>query len=193
MAKTVLGAYHELALWAEAQCERRLSFLDPQWSDVEDWRAQARAQVHRCLSYNPPSCALQATVAERHETDGLLVEKVRYEQPFGPPTEAFLLRPSSASERLPAVVALHDHSAFKYFGKEKLVAVEREPDVLSDLKKEIYGGRSWATELAKRGYVVLVPDLFLWGSRRMDPRDLPDRFVSGLEGLESESRRYVEA
>ena len=193
MAKTVLGAYNELALWAEAQCERRLSFLHPQWDDVEAWKARARAKVHECLSYTPPSRDLQATVTTKQERDDLVVEEVRYEQPFGPPTEAFLLRPSSASEQLPAVVALHDHSAFKYFGKEKLVAVEREPDALTELKKEIYGGRSWATELAKRGYVVLVPDLFLWGSRRMDPRDLPNRFVSGLEGLEPESRPYIEA
>ncbi len=91
------------------------------------------------------------------------------------------------------MVALHDHSAFKYFGKEKLVALDEEPDILKELKREMYGGRSWATELARRGYVVFVPDLFLWGSRRMDPREVPARYVSEVLHEEPGSRGYIEA
>jgi dienelactone hydrolase len=57
----------------------------------------------------------------------------------------------------------------------------------------MYGGRSWATELALRGYVVFVPDLFLWGSRKMDPGDVPARFVTGVLNEEPGSRKYIEA
>ena len=178
MSNPILGAYHEMALWSESSCTRPLSFLDPGWTDSEDWKRQARAKVRELLSYDPPACGLQPALEEVRESRGLVIERVSYAQPFGPRTEGFLLRPSSAKGRLPGVIALHDHSAFKYFGKEKVVALEEEPAILRELKQEMYGGRSWATELALRGCVVFAPDLFLWGSRRMDPRDVPARFVT---------------
>lgn len=193
MSNPVMGAYHGLVLWSESSCARPLSFLDPAWTDSEDWRGTARAKVHELLSYDPPACALRPTIDDVREKEGLVVERVSYAQPFGPRTEGFLLRPSAGKGGMPGVVALHDHSAFKYFGKEKLVALDEEPDILKELKQEIYGGRSWATELARRGYVVLVPDLFLWGSRRMDPREVPARFVTEVLHEEPGSRRYIEA
>jgi dienelactone hydrolase len=149
--------------------------------------------VHELLSYDPPACELQPSVDEVRENAGLTIERVSYAQPFGPRTEGFLLRPSAAHGSMPGVVALHDHSAFKYFGKEKLVALEDEPDILKELKQEMYGGRSWATELARRGYVVFVPDLFLWGSRRMDPRGVPERFASEVLAEQPGTRRHIEA
>lgn len=60
--------------------------------------------------------------------------------------------------KLPAVVALYDHGGSKYFGNEKLVAIEGEQPILAEPKQESYQDRSWATELARRGYMVLVPD-----------------------------------
>jgi dienelactone hydrolase len=193
MAHPIMGAYHELALWSETRCTRPLSFLDPGWKDVETWRSQARAKVHETLSYDPPACDLRPSMDEVREKEGLVTERVSYAQPFGPRTEGFLLRPSAAKGRMPGVVALHDHSAFKYFGKEKLVALDEEPDILKELKGEIYGGRSWANELARRGYVVFVPDNFLWGSRKMDPREVPASFVSRVLEAQPGSRGYIEA
>ncbi|MGD0724414.1 MAG: dienelactone hydrolase family protein [Spirochaetia bacterium] len=193
MSNPVMGAYHGLALWSESSCTRPLSFLDPAWTDSEAWRIKARAKVHELLSYDPPACALRPSIDDVREDAGLAIERVSYAQPFGPRTEGFLLRPSAAKARMPGVVALHDHSAFKYFGKEKLVALDEEPDILKELKREMYGGRSWATELARRGYVVFVPDLFLWGSRRMDPREVPARYVSEVLHEEPGSRGYIEA
>jgi len=193
MSNPVLGAYHGLALWSESSCARPLSFLDPAWTDHEAWRRQARAKVHELLSYDPPACDLRPAIEEVREDGGLVVERVSYAQPFGPRTEGFLLRLSAAKVPMPGVVALHDHSAFKYFGKEKLVEIAEEPGILRELKQEMYGGRSWANELARRGYVVFVPDLFLWGSRRMDPRDVPARFVAEVLNTEPGSRRHIEA
>jgi len=193
MGNPVLGAYHGLALWSESSCARPLSFLDPAWTDSEAWKTQARAKVADLLSYDPPVCDLQPAVEETRDTGALVIERVSYAQPFGPRTEGFLLRPSSAHGVLPGVVALHDHSGFKYFGKEKLVALEPEPDILKELKEQMYGGRSWANELARQGYVVFVPDLFLWGSRRLDPRDVPRRYTSEVLSEEPGSRKFIEA
>ena len=38
--------------------------------------------------------------------------------------------------------------------------------VLNDFRKLPYGGRAYANALAREGFVVLVHDVFLWGSRR---------------------------
>ena len=40
--------------------------------------------------------------------------------------------------------------------------------VLSEYKDKHYGGRSWANELAKKGFIVLVHDSFSFGSRKFE-------------------------
>ena len=51
--------------------------------------------------------------------------------------------------------------------------------MLTEFRERSYGGRSIAIELARRGYVVVVTDMFYWGDRRMllddDPADWRDR------------------
>ncbi|MBL0344109.1 acyl-CoA thioester hydrolase/BAAT C-terminal domain-containing protein [Candidatus Villigracilis affinis] len=65
------------------------------------------------------------------------------------------------------IVALHDHSDFKFYGKEKIADGPQETlPVLSNFRKIPYGGRAYANALAREGFVVLVHDVFLWGSRR---------------------------
>jgi dienelactone hydrolase len=80
---------------------------------------------------------------------------------------AYLLLPKGEKKRRPAIVALHDHGAFFVWGKEKVVATEREHPSLTEFKRTAYAGRSWASELARRGYVVIATDMFYWGERRM--------------------------
>jgi dienelactone hydrolase len=174
--KPMLGTYHPLAQWASAACPRSHSFLDKRWNDPDLWRAQARGTVVELLAYDPPSVPLDSRVEETTERDGIVTERVSWAQPFGPRTEAFLLKPAGAAGRtgrLPGVIALHCHAGFYYYGKEKIAAIPNEPSLLQKLKKDEYEGVSWANELARRGYAVLVPDSFLWGSRRLDPGSVP--------------------
>ena len=100
--------------------------------------------------------------------DGLHVEELTWQLPYGPPTAAILLKPAGATQPLPGVLALHDHGGNKFFGKEKIAATQdaRHPALL-DHFEAYYGGMAWANELARRGYVVLVPDAFAFGSRRV--------------------------
>ena len=59
--------------------------------------------------------------SESHwEKDGLLGEEISWSVGYGPRTRAWLLKPVAATRPLPGIVALHDHGAFKYFGKEKI-------------------------------------------------------------------------
>lgn len=191
--KPIIGEYHALAQWAMQQCEFSLSYLSREWPDIETWKATARSKVLELLSYNPPEVPLNPRVERVVERDGVIVELVSYDQPFGPRTEGYLLYPARRSGRLPGVVALHDHGGFKFYGKEKLVGLDDEPIVLREFKRDLYGGRSWANELAKRGYVVFVPDVFLWGSRKMAVASFPDAFVKKMSQLESDSSEYIKA
>jgi len=191
--KTVLGPYHSMAAWREAAGLRPFSFLDERWNELESWKTQGRAKVRELLAYEPPAGPLEAAGGPTRERDGLVTELVSWAQPFGPRTEAFVVRPARARGRLPGLVALHDHSGFKYYGKEKLVEADDEPPIMREFKRTTYGGVSWANELARRGFVVVVPDNFLWGSRKMPVDAVPEGYVRKVITETPGSRAYIEA
>lgn len=136
---------------------------------------------------------MNATIDARYKVDNVVTEVISYDMPYGPRTKCFFLYPKDreSEERLPAVIVLHDHGGFKYFGKEKITAIPNEPPILREFKMECYGGKSWATELAKRGFAVLVPDAFLFGSRKIPVESLNEDFQRRFEGLEPDSREYI--
>lgn len=106
--------------------------------------------------------------------DGLLGEELSYSVGFGPRTRAWLLKPSDAAGPLPGVLALHGHDGFKYYGKEKIADGPEAPaPVLTALRSSHYEGRAFANDLAREGYVVFVPDVFGWGSRRFPLHEMP--------------------
>jgi dienelactone hydrolase len=63
------------------------------------------------------------------------------------------------------VIALHDHGGYKFYGKEKIAdgPLGQAPGLVSF--RTCYGDRAYANALAREGFVVLVHDTFLWGSR----------------------------
>ena len=191
--KTAMGNYLSLAMASAEACTHSLSFLAKDWPEVKAWQIRGRAKVLELLSYSPEPCPLNASVDQRYTKDGLMIEHVSYDQPFGPRTEGILLYPIGAKGKLPGVVALHDHGGFKYYGKEKLVDLDDEPDILTEFKRENYDSTSWATKLAKQGYVVFVPDIFLWGSRKLAVDDVPETFVQQVLSKTPGSRAYIEA
>ena len=101
------------------------------------------------------------------QKDGLIGQEVSWSVGFGPRTHAYVFKPANATKPLPGIVALHDHSDFKFYGKEKIAdGPEETLPVLSEFRKTPYGGRAYVNALAREGFVVLVHDVFLWGSRR---------------------------
>ena len=94
-----------------------------------------------------------------------------------------MLRPASFPKNFdnertgqyPAVLAMHGHAGCKYFGKEKLTdGGDANPDhpMVTEYKEKFFGGRSWASELAKKGFIVLVADSFAFGSRKFSHEDV---------------------
>lgn len=108
------------------------------------------------------------------EKDGVLGEEISWSVGYGPRTRAWLLKPVGAAGRLPGIVALHDHGAFKYFGKEKIAEGPEKPEpILQVHRRRYYADRPYANVLAKEGFIVLVADAFLWSSRRMPLETIP--------------------
>ena len=114
-------------------------------------------------------------VEQTWEEDGVVGQLITWSVGYGPRTEAWYLRPADAGRKpLPGVLALHDHGGFKWWGKEK---VAKGPGALHPLQaawhERAYDGRPWANDLAKRGFAVLVHDIFCWGSRKFEYSAIP--------------------
>jgi len=91
---------------------------------------------------------------------------------YGPRTSTWLLRPVGVDRPLPGVLALHGHDGHKFYGKEKIADGPVPVDVAA-LRDGLYGGRAFASDLARAGFTVLVPDVFGWGSRRFPLSSMP--------------------
>ena len=114
-------------------------------------------------------------IEQRWQRDGVSGEEVSWSVGYGPRTHAFVLKPTEATQPLPGIVALFDHGGFKFYGKEKIVDGPADPPpVLVEYRERLYGGRAYANVLAQAGFVVLVPDVFLWGSRKFPFEAMPD-------------------
>jgi dienelactone hydrolase len=126
------------------------------------------------------------------EFDGVHFERLSWQLPTGPRTEAVFLKPAGAQGRLPAVLALHDHGGNKFLGWRKIARVEAEqPAVVAAHHENYYEGAAWANELAKRGFAVLVPDTFLFGSRRVRVADVPARMRADATDPEIDDQEGV--
>ncbi len=168
-----------------------LSYLAGEWPDRVAWAAEARAKMHELLAYRPEPAPATAEVLERTQKDGYSRHRVRLHVTRDRTTELFLLIPDGLTAPAPAIVALHDHGGFYYFGKEKICETEDAPPVLREHVQSAYAGRPFADELARRGFVVLAPDAFYFGSQRLDLDQLPACYSDSLQGLTPGSDTYV--
>lgn len=161
-----------------------LSLRSGSFRDIDQWRNRARARMADLLL----APAIPRTPAVRVEKkglfDGLYFERLSWQLPYGPRTSAVLLRPADPprGRKLPAVLALHDHSGRRYFGWRKNCRITAEiHPLMQDHVDAAYSGKFWANELARRGYVVLSHDTLMFGSRRILRNDVPDRVAAGRD------------
>jgi dienelactone hydrolase len=150
-----------------------LSFLRDTFTDLAAWQSTARATVLQHLSYAPPPATPAAEVLRREDRGDYVQEYLTFQTTPDIRVPAYVLIPKKATLPAPGIVALHCHGGFYVWGKEKLLEADREPLALTEYKQDLYHGRSIASELARRGYVVIVIDAFYWGERRMILDDDP--------------------
>lgn len=189
-----IGNFYSL-IDAHAEAHRdSLSFLSWEWEDTDSWRALARKKLKELLAFDPEPAPLNPEILDTVKRDGYTRYLVRYQLNAWQETEAFLLIPDHLEKPAPAVIALHDHGGFYYFGKEKHTKIDNPPRILADYIGELYEGRPYADALAKRGFVVLCPDAVYFGSQRIAPEKLSPGFAKnyrkGLPEEENEKIRY---
>lgn len=155
-----------------------LSFLRDDVRDLKAWQPRARAKVTERLCYAPGRVALQPEIVRRVDRGDYVQEELTFATAADVRVPATLLIPKKASQATPApgIVAFHDHGGMYLWGRDKVLESENAEDehlVLRDFKQQLYGGKSIATELVRRGYVVLTIDMFYWGQRRLILDDDP--------------------
>src|SRR6478736_4509356 len=98
-----------------------LSFLREEFRDVAAWKRQARGKLLELLHYAPPPCDPHPEVVETVDRGDYLQEKVYFNTTPNVRVPAYVLLPKNAPLPAPAIVALHDHGGFYFWGKEKIV------------------------------------------------------------------------
>ncbi|HEX4849241.1 MAG TPA: hypothetical protein VFV08_00475, partial [Puia sp.] len=191
---SVIGLY---GAWAASLTENKLpslSFRNTEWTDPEPWRKKAKKQVIERLRIPELGKAPDVQLLKKSEYDGLQVEELSWQLPYGRPTEAILVKPIHAKEPLPAILAFHDHSGDKYFGRQKITRIsDNQHPLMKSHQKQYYSGLAWANEIAKRGYVVRVPDAFPFASRRVMMKDVPEKMRQGLTDNDPENSDNIHA
>ena len=183
--------------------------------NFKKWKKAARSKVLECMMTPPKAAAAwDMEVLGEEQRDGYKVQKIAFNINAYSRITAYLLIPDSEdgknlnaeagknsraevgllssaqnkkSGKYPAVVALHDHGAHLFIGKEKMIrpffiaSEEQDADGnLSEKKKvanqevlddadawvnQLYEGQYVGDYLAKHGYVVLSIDAPMWGER----------------------------
>ena len=192
--KSMIGAYGEWAASLHNDLIPELSFRKEQFSDVEQWKKAARAKVLELLNIPEIGTYVDLKIESSHEFEELHIEELSWQLPYGPRTSATYLRPIDFSGKLRGVLALHDHSGIKYFGRRKIIRTKAGlHPMMEELQNRSYGGKAWANELAKRGYAVLVPDVYSFGSRRVLLKDVPKRIKGNLEDPDDSNLEGIKA
>ena len=147
----------------------------------------ARAAILDCLGQFPPPVPVNWAAEGREERDGVEYTRITYDLSPAPPlahamrqgseverVAAWLLRPTEAGRaasgggRLPGVLAIHPHAGQYHLGKSETAGLTGNPDW------------HYGLELARRGYIVLCPDLLGFEDRR-PPEPLRTTHASSLE------------
>lgn len=194
MEPTMIGAYGP---WAAGLIEGELptlSFRRDEFTDVEQWRPMARERALERMA--PPQFASpeHVEVVDTCQFDGLHIESLRWQLPYGAATEGVLLKPAGATGPLPGVLALHCHGGKKTWGWRKIARSGDEvAPVVQAHHHKYYEERTWANEVAKRGYVVLAHDAFAFASRRVRQADLPEHIRGELSEPPYDNDQAVDA
>lgn len=145
-----------------------LGWQPGRFESLQDWRQAARAKVAE-LSAMPDTedLPLDLQVEEEADCGSYVRRKVSFAGSAAWRVPAYLLMPKGPGP-FPGVVAIHDHGAFFYWGKEKVIgtpALERPG--LQSFVQDSYDGQPIGDELARRGFAVIAIDGFFWGERRV--------------------------
>ncbi|WP_187357728.1 dienelactone hydrolase family protein [Cyclobacterium plantarum] len=172
----------------------KFSYRNPSFTNLEQWKALALDRTRERMGIPDTGPLPVVTRHDSHVHDGLEIESISWQLPYGRPTQALVLKPAGAKGKLPAILAFHDHGGNKYFGLRKITRTGKgQHELMVEHQDHYYEGKAWANEIAKRGYVVMVSDAFTFASRRVMMEDVPDHLRSGLTDKNSENAGNIAA
>jgi dienelactone hydrolase len=129
--------------------------IDPLVADnrqvFEAWRERFRIRLDEALAPWPERVPLELEITDEEACTGYRRQRVVFDSEQTMSVPAYLLVPDQRRSPGPAVLAVHGHGP----GKSRICGLETEGAP----------GGDYAAELARRGYVVLAPDLRCFGER----------------------------
>jgi len=191
---SVIGLYGKWAAGLNAGKLPAYSYRNKKFTSAAAWQKLARKRLTERLASPDIGGTPDVTIDKEYEYDGLHIEELSWQLPYGRRTSAILLKPVNATGPLPCILAFHDHGGNKYLGNRKIARTSDDlPPFLQYHFEHYYQKRAWANEVAKRGYVVLVADAFAFGSRRVMLQDVPERLREGLTDNDPEKPANITA
>ena len=98
MDANMIGAYGPWAAGLSGEGPARLSFRQPRFqaAAIDAWRQEARERLRASLMQPATGGVPKAQVQHQLVHNGLHVEHLTWQLPYGPPTEAVFLKPAGA-------------------------------------------------------------------------------------------------
>lgn len=144
------------------------SFLGDRFKDFGEFKKTAREKLFEVLLYRPEPMDPKPEVVEKVDEGDYVREKVLFNTSPQFRIAAYVLVPKNLKKPAPAIVDLHSHGGMFLFGKEKVVHLGKETHAaMGPYHERNYDGRPTANEFARRGYVVISIDAFMFGERRI--------------------------
>ncbi|HET9487909.1 MAG TPA: hypothetical protein VFO54_10755 [Chryseosolibacter sp.] len=193
-ATSLIGPYGKWAASLISDELPSLSFRRKEWSNVASWRTEATKRLTDRLGIPDIGGMPEVKVKKQYAYDGLHIEELTWQLPYGRPTDGILLKPQNAQGRLPGILAFHDHGGNKYFGSRKITRTsDDQHPLMKDHQANYYENHAWANDIARRGYVVLVADAFPFASRRVMLQDVPEHLRGNLSDADPENPANIQA
>jgi dienelactone hydrolase len=142
------------------------SYLGPRFKTLDEFKSAGRAKILELSLYHPEKVKPEPKLIERIDCGDYVREMVVFSTARQFRVPAYVLIPKKAKRPMPAIIDLHSHGGMYLFGKEKVVDLGENHPAMVEYHKNNYDGRPTATELARRGYVVISIDAFFFGERR---------------------------